>query len=877
MKLIIVHVEIKIVNKEAATKRSTLFHAQRQGEHQLWQCGEFADQSVSVRKRFSVQNLLCFNCLKPGHRAVSCKLKKTCESCGKKQNTLLHESTFFPVNNEDHSSDQKSVVALTKNDKENVERSKVLLSILPVQVWSENNSVRVSTYALLDTGSTANLCTTSLVNKLNISINKESTELQGVNSINRCSGRIGSLSVKGLEEHEVCQLRSVGVVNNLPDMRENVALENVIQQYKHLSDLRLSKIDSSKVELLIGMNAHEVFQIKEQRCGEIGEPFTWHTTLGWTIFGTEFHETLNVDAGENDKVLLSLTKCSSEDLRQKVFDLFGQDFKDLDEEQHPEISLEDLKALSIMEKTTRKVSNHYVMKLPWKDDKAVLSNNRVMAEKRLKCLRAKLRVNDELRSKYVNKINEYIKSGHASLAPKEITPNKTWYLPHHSTGNKFRVVFDCAAKFKGFSINDKLLQGPDLNNNLTGVLLRFRQESVAFAADIRSMFHQVLVDECDRDTLRFLWWQDDDWNKPPVDYRMNVLLFGSTCSPSCAAFALQQTARDNITGASEDVQQTVMNNFYVDDLLKSCANVEEAKNLISQLNPLLESGGFHLTKFVASKQDILTSVPDRDCALKEQDVCIQGDHVQKALGVYWNTSADRLTVKVNVEKRSFTRRGLLSMISQVHDVLGLVQPFILPGRKLLQEACRDQTEWDDPLPEKIFRQFETWVCGLKELSNVSVPRSFKLPGLVCARKELHVFCDASTIGYGAVCYIRTIGTDQTTNCTFCMGKSRVSPLKPVSVPRLELTAATIAVKLSTFVCNQLEFEFDYVNYWTDAMIVLRYIHNTASRFHTFVANRLRLIQSLTNTKQWRYVPTKRNPADVVSRGLMPNKVETADL
>ena len=282
---------------------------------------------------------------------------------------------------------------------------------------------------------------------------------------------------------------------------------------------------------------------------------------------------------------------------------------------------------------------------------------------------------------------------------------------------------------------------------------------------------------------------------------MNVLLFGSTCSPSCAAFALQQTARDNITRAREDVQQTVMNNFYVDDLLKSCANVEEAKNLISQLNPLLESGGFHLTKFVASKQDILTSVPDRDCALKEQDVCIQGDHVQKALRVYRNTSTDRLTVKVNVEKRSFTRRGLLSMISQVHDVLGLVEPFILPGRKLLQEACRDQTEWDDPLPDKIFRQFETWVCGLKELSNVSVPRSFKLPGLVCARKELHVFCDASTVGYGAVCYIRTIGTDQTTNCTFCMGKSRVSPLKPVSVPRLELTAATIAVKLSTFVCN----------------------------------------------------------------------------
>ena len=101
------------------------------------------------------------------------------------------------MNNDDHSSDQKSVVALTKNNNENVERSKVLQSFLPVQVWSENNSVRVSTYALLDTGlcTTTSLCTTSLVNKLNISINREPTELHGVNSINRCSGRIAPLSV----------------------------------------------------------------------------------------------------------------------------------------------------------------------------------------------------------------------------------------------------------------------------------------------------------------------------------------------------------------------------------------------------------------------------------------------------------------------------------------------------------------------------------------------------------------------------------------------------------------------------------------------------------------------------------------------------------
>ena len=140
-----------------------------------------------------------------------------------------------------------------------------------------------------------------------------------------------------------------------------------------------------------------------------------------------------------------------------------------------------------------------------------------------------------------------------------------------------------------------------------------------------------------------------------------------------------------------------------------------------------------------------------------------------------------------------------------------------------------------------------------------------------------MFCDASLVGYGAVCYVRTIATDQTTNCVFCIGKSRVAPLKLVSVPRLELTAATLAVKLSAFVCNQLEYDFDRIYFWIDAVIVLRYIHNTASRFHTFVANRLQLIHSLSTVNQWGYVPTFDNPADIASRGMSPKRLDTASL
>ena len=107
-------------------------------------------------------------------------------------------------------------------------------------------------------------------------------------------------------------------------------------------------------------------------------------------------------------------------------------------------------------------------------------------------------------------MSTYIDSGHASLVEDLIPQSRVWYLPHHCTGDKLRVVFDCAAKFKDFLLNDMLLQGPDLNNNSTGVILRFRQESVAFSADIRSTFHHVFVSEGDRDALRFLWWKEGD-------------------------------------------------------------------------------------------------------------------------------------------------------------------------------------------------------------------------------------------------------------------------------------------------------------------------------------------------------------------------------
>ena len=141
-----------------------------------------------------------------------------------------------------------------------------------------------------------------------------------------------------------------------------------------------------------------------------------------------------------------------------------------------------------------------------------------LALARLQQLKRKLSRDSSLHQKYAETVNDYISKGYAREVTHMDTDSKrVWYLPHHPVVNankpgKLRVVFDCAAKYEGISLTSKLLQGPDLNNSLVGVVTRFRQEQIALAADVEAMFYQVRVLEKDCDALRFLWWPNGGYN-----------------------------------------------------------------------------------------------------------------------------------------------------------------------------------------------------------------------------------------------------------------------------------------------------------------------------------------------------------------------------
>ena len=202
-------------------------------------------------------------------------------------------------------------------------------------------------------------------------------------------------------------------------------------------------------------------------------------------------------------------------------------------------------------------------------------------------------------------------SGYAEVVPQdqlEGRGGRLWFLPHHGVYHPkkktLRVVFDCRAGFRGTSLNCQLLQGLDLTIFLFGVLTRFRQENIALMTDIQDMFHQVRVSEKHVDFLCFLWWPKGDTSQSPVEHRMRVYIFGAVASLSVAS-DLQRTATDNKDDFKVEVTDTIYNNFYVDDCLKSMPTEEDALSLVVDLGHICAKGGFQLIKWTSNSQKVL--------------------------------------------------------------------------------------------------------------------------------------------------------------------------------------------------------------------------------------------------------------------------------
>ena len=826
----------------------------------LESCEKFRGLSLDERKKYVRKNRLCDNCFGYKHMAKSCYKDSLCTepNCGLKHNVLLHDK-------------RSSVVAdvdVTQNNTCSAIEAgqKVCLRILPVRVV--NGSVSVDTYALLDAGSDVTLCDEKLVSKLRLPKKRKTYTINTVNQSKVINGSEVDLTVCSADGRESVSIPKAWSISKLPISLNSLPSESDINKWPHLKGIPFPEINANEVMLLIGSDSPEVFWSLEERRGDRKQPYAVRSILGWTILGP-----VSQLKREGGQVNVHFQQAGSDVIQQQLQAMWNLEFSD-HSTPAKSMSIEDKRAYETMQATTKLVDGHYEMSLPWRCDKVQLPNNRFLAVTRLESLRRKLSRDKGLHEKYKLQVETYIDKGYAvKVSNPESGSPKVWYLPHHAVTNpnkpgKVRVVFDCAAKYRGVSLNDQLLHGPDLVNSLTGVLIKFRQEPIAVMADIEGMFNQVRVTPEDCDALRFLWWPNGDLDKEPEEFKMVVHLFGATSSPSCSTYALKRTAKDNVTSYSSEAIATVERNFYVDDLLKSVENPSQAITLVAELCALLRVGGFRLTKWTSNNKEVLESIPNAEKAPSVVDLAFDDDlPTERALGVKWDVQRDQFVFNVSRKDKPVTRRGILSVVAALYDPLGFVVPITLHAKLLLQRLCRDGVDWDDTLATEDGAKWQQWLEDLQCLLQLRIPRCFKPQNFVLNGSELHFFCDASEYGYGACAYLRLSGLSGEVAVNLVIGKSRLAPIKHITIPRLELSAAALACRLNEIVAYELEIKVNRAVFWTDSMVVLGYIRNTRSRFKTFVANRLTAIHDSTTPEQWRYVPTSSNPADVASRGI----------
>ena len=847
-------------------------------DHYLNQCDSFKALDIEKRWDFVKENKLCFNCLNGGHRIDDCKFKKRCTNCNRKHNVMLHK-------------DKPPTDSDKKTEKENIATTAVCahnsktIAFPVVAVTVRGRSHDITTYAVLDQCSDTTLVTKRLLSTLKLEGKNAPFSVDTVNGRSTDeTSKMVDLEITSLDNGETFCLENTRSVEQIPVKLSSVASAADLTHYAHLSDLPLHSASTQEINLLIGSNAPNCFVIHSTRIGRGDEPYAQQTPFGWTVVGPLRYKHED-DVPSNVNLLQSV---SNDELSAQMSRFWKHDFPDAIHSSKAEYSIEDKIAERIVRPTVKKVDGRYLCKMPFRTRPQDIPNNRTLAETRMKYLCRKLQKDDSVKAAYVKCMEGYIQNGYArKVCDAELMSDGHYgvsYVPHHAVTNpkkpgKVRVVFDCAAKYAGKSLNDHLYTGPDIVNSLLGVLFRFRQERVAIVGDVEMMYLRIKVYPEDEKFLRILWWTGGDLEKKPDTYSMTSQIFGAASSGYNATLGLRACADDGIGQFDADVIRSVHRNFYVDDYLMSVSDVPTAKSYIDQLQRLLAAGGFRLHKWMSSERDVLEAIVPSERAGTVKEITDETTlPCERALGVTWNVERDGFVIDVDLKEKAadlpVTKRTILSIAATLFDPLGFVAPVTLMPKLLMQELCRLHLDWDDQAPENIQEDWKNWLEELPSLKDICVPRCFK-PKVFRNEipNEIHHFCDASEKGYGAVSYLKMSDENNHARISFLIGKSRLAPLKPMTIPRLELCGAVLAARLHEVFMRETDLKINKVFFWCDSMTVLGYIRNTTSRYKSFVANRLAVIHDLTEVHQWHHVDGTMNPADLASRGIVASERE----
>lgn len=885
--------------------------------HALRKCRAFRAKNLEERKRILKDGGVCFKCCaSTGHLAKDCRTAVKCTECNSDRHlSAMHsgsppriskeslpladdggEEEEGPVDNADVSCSCTKVCGLG-----NTARSCSKICLVRIYPQGQREKA-VNTYVILDDQSNRSLVRSDFFELFDIRAHTFPYSLKTCAGVVETSGRKAEgFQVESLDGQISLPLPPLIECNEILNDRSEIPTPDAARHHQHLKGVasHIPELDpKAEVLILLGRDIIRVHKVRQQVSGPHNAPFAQRLDLGWVIIGNvclrNAHKpvinTFKTNILENGRPSI-LTPCrGSVKLAEKVsfsgrqmnkssgmsLETLGcKVFNETDHDNKPAPSIEDTIFLEIMDQNVyRDTSSNWVAPLPFRVPRPRLSNNREQVFTRFRSLEKSLRRRPKMKDQFLEFMGKIFDNKHAEVAPPLECNEECWYLPtfgvyHPHKPENIRVVFDSSAKYSGTSLNDVLLTGPDLNNALIGVLIRFRKEQVAVTADIQQMFHCFIVHRDHRNYLRFLWYRDNDTSKDVIDYRMRVHIFGNSPSPSVAIYGLRRAIHEGAHKHGADTVQFVERHFYMDDGLISVPTDDEAISLLRRTQASLSESNLRLHKFASNSEAVTQAfAPEDRAVLKDLDFSGEPTPVQRSLGLLWETATDTFTFVVSEHKKAFTRRGVLSTVNSIFDPLGMVAPVTIEGKSLLRELSADMCDWDAPLPEQKLKQWESWQESLHYLREMHIPRAYTTTSLSRAeRTELCVFSDASTKAIGVVAYLRTLQTDGQPEVGFVLGIAKLAPRSEPTIPRLELCAAVLATEVAELIQDELDLQLDAVRFYCDSKVVLGYIHNQTKRFFVYVHNRIRRIRQTTTPDQWCYVSTDDNPADHASRSV----------
>ena len=844
--------------------------------HFLSECRTFKKMDVNDKGKIVLEKKLCVLCLGPGHAVDDCPRKaagwKECDTgaCGRWHSRLLHGAT---------------VQGLVLTAKNTVQTGQSERTLLLAQSITTAGGKEINT--LWDSGSTISLVTNNFAREMGLQGVDCCFELTGVGNKKQVfSTKIYMVPLISTEGNEIA-VHAFGI-DAITSELSPVNLDPVADAFNITKD-KIGR-PAGKVDLLIGMNHVEILPVKT----EVNKKLALYSSIfgsGYVVGGT-----IENDGAKAEQLFgfaQQVSHAGGRTLQPMDFlsaEAFGVDIPKRCKYcrgckecgfRARSLTWTEQKELTEIEKglSLDTVNKCWTANYPFKTDPAILKNNHAQAKACMLSLEKRLVKNGQF-----DKFNEQFQDAVTRGVFKELSVEEAdqyvgpvnyvtlteAYKDGEQTTTPLRLCMNSSMRYQGVSLNDLLMKGPSALNNIFSVLLNFRTFPTAFVKDLSKFYQSIKVGERDKHLRRVLW-RGDGINTAPKIYTTETVNFGDKPAGCVALTGLRQTA-DLYQHIDQEAAQKLKDNNYVDDVATGSDTKEQAIRLSTNMDKIVEMGGFKFKSTIMSgdagePRKVLGTGWDTEIDTLFIDVKVNTSPKRKGIRTQPNIDFDK--VKTNFPEQ-ITKRIIWRVVLGQFDLLGLACIFFIRLKLLMRDlsgAEEQKIGWDTPLAKDIRDRFVNILDMMGGVQELRFPRCITPEGKAEGKKpDLLIFGDGSKQAFCALAYIRWEMKDGGYKCFLLTGKTRVAPIRKISIPRLELLGSVAAVRLAESIQDSLSIEIGNRYFFTDSSAVYGMIRGECGSFQEFVGTRTGEIKSKSKPEtEWFWIPTNENLSDLGTR------------